>query len=82
MAGRVTEALRDNDYAVLAPGNADHMKYTTSRVEYVGDRAGQAQSLSLALQLKTPELVQTDGAPAPGADIVVILGQDYAEAHG
>jgi polyisoprenyl-teichoic acid--peptidoglycan teichoic acid transferase len=74
VAGRVSEALREQGFTVTTPGNAEQTP-TTQIIDY-GDHPATRTRLSRALN----GLPVTEGSSfdaPPGVDIVIILGEDY-----
>jgi anionic cell wall polymer biosynthesis LytR-Cps2A-Psr (LCP) family protein len=79
IAMRVSDYLRTRGFDLIEPGNAPRVYEHTTIIDYAG-RPATLRRLADALGLQADHVLAqpgTDAPPPTGADIVVIVGQDY-----
>ena len=80
LATRMTTALRGKGYTLLDPSTAAQPAAATRIIDYT-KRAEAASQLAQALGLPAAAVQAPDAAapPAAGADLVLLVGQDYRQ---
>lgn len=77
LAAKLASILKNDGFTVLTPQDADRVYLATQLEQYTPKTTGTARVLEQMLGV----LAQTPGASAPpGADIVIIIGKDIAQA--
>lgn len=81
LAQSVSAALREQGFAVMRYENAKRFDYAETLLIVYADKPYTTQSLAAALGIKAENILNRQGESTE-ADLVVILGRDYAQGAG